>query len=298
MLEVTMDQLLEAYIQSGLALVPAPRGKKGPRTVGWNERGNTITSVTDLYRLKNMNVGIAHAYCSPTPTCAIDVDHGPTAVSYLKKHGVNLAQLIRSTTAPVIASGNPKKLKIIYRLPKGEVPIPTEVLKSDNQIFLEFRCASRSGLTVQDILPGSTHPSGSNYVLLNGDMLDIPEIPSALLEHWRSLQAPKNTSVKPNRRTSDEETPRNVARLKGALAFISADCDYETWRNVVWGILHTNWSLAIDIAEDWSRTATERFDQDAFEILVGSYDNYHESPITVATVFHLAKMGGWYAGSI
>lgn len=293
-----MDHLFEAYIRSGLALVPVPRGKKGPRTSGWNERENAITSVRDLSRLKNMNVGIAHAYCSPVPTCAIDIDHGPTAMAYLKKHGIDLAPLIKSTTAPVISSGNPKKLKIIYRLPSGEPPISTQVLKSADQIFLEFRCSSRSGLTVQDILPGSTHPSGTTYVLLNGDILDIPEIPSALLEHWRFLGATKRTSIKTKGHTSDEETPRNVARLKGALDFISADCDYEKWRNVVWGILHTNWSVAIDIAEEWSRTAPERFDQDAFEILVGSYDPHHQSPITTATVFHLAKMGGWYAGSI
>lgn len=293
-----MDHLLEAYIKSGLALVPVPRGKKGPRTSGWNERENAITNVRDLSKLKNKNVGIAHAYCSPVPTCAIDIDHGPTAMAYLEKHGIDLAQLIRSSSAPIIYSGNPKKLKIIYRLPMGENPMPTEVLKSAGQIFLEFRCASKSGLTVQDILPGSTHPSGSKYALLNGDILDIPEIPFVLLEHWHFLRASKRTSVKAKTNTGDEETPRSVARLKAALEFIPADCDYETWRNVVWGILHTNWSVAIDIAEDWSRTAPERFDQDAFEILAGSYDPHHESPITTATVFHLAKVGGWYAGSI
>jgi hypothetical protein len=74
---------------------------------------------------------------------------------------------------------------------------------------------------------------------------------------------------------------------------IDADCDYETWRNIVWAVLSTGWSCAEDIAYEWSKSAPDRFDEDAFWLVANSYTPDHTSPITVGTIYHFAWLGGW-----
>ena len=88
------------------------------------------------------------------------------------------------------------------------------------------------------------------------------------------------------------DTPRQRAVLHDILSFISADCTYEQYRDVVWGILYTNWPDAEDIARKWCETAPERFDESNFFAVVGSYNPNHSNPVTVGTLFHLAKLGG------
>ncbi len=93
------------------------------------------------------------------------------------------------------------------------------------------------------------------------------------------------------------EIEEEVRRVKGALTFISADVDYETWRNIVWAILSTTWSCAEEIALAWSRsieqlaTTTHKFDKAAFDNVVKSFKS--EGGVTLGTLFHHAKNGGW-----
>ena len=88
------------------------------------------------------------------------------------------------------------------------------------------------------------------------------------------------------------DTPRQRAELHDILSFISADCTYEQYRDVVWGILYTNWPDAEDIARKWCETAPERIDESNFFAVMGSYNPNHSNPVTVGTLFHLAKLGG------
>lgn len=88
-------------------------------------------------------------------------------------------------------------------------------------------------------------------------------------------------------------TPREIARLKSMLIFISADCDYDTYMRVVWGILSTGWPEAEKIALGWSLTANHRFEQKTFDNLVRSFDANRSSSTTMGTVYHLARQGGW-----
>ncbi len=61
------------YVEEGMALVDAPAGTKGPVKKGWNKPENAITDPAKASAMKG-NVGIAHAYCLPTPTAALDLD--------------------------------------------------------------------------------------------------------------------------------------------------------------------------------------------------------------------------------
>jgi putative DNA primase/helicase len=89
------------------------------------------------------------------------------------------------------------------------------------------------------------------------------------------------------------ETPREIARVQEMLDHISADCDYETYRDVVWSVLSTGWTCAEQLAENWCQTAPHRFEEDDFINVVNSYNPNKVAPITLGTLNFLAKKGGW-----
>jgi len=88
-------------------------------------------------------------------------------------------------------------------------------------------------------------------------------------------------------------TPREIARLKDMLQFIYADCSYDTYMRVVWGILSTGWPEAEQIALDWSLTVKHRFEQKTFNDLVRCYDPDRSESTTMGSIYHLAREGGW-----
>jgi putative DNA primase/helicase len=90
------------------------------------------------------------------------------------------------------------------------------------------------------------------------------------------------------------ETPREIARVQEMLDHISADCDYETYRDVVWSVLSTGWTCAEQLAENWCQTAPHRFEEDDFINVVNSYNPNKVAPITLGTLNFLAKKGGWH----
>lgn len=90
-----------------------------------------------------------------------------------------------------------------------------------------------------------------------------------------------------------DETPRQINRLKEMLSFISADCDYEVYRRVIWAILSTGWDCAEDIAYEWSVTAPDRFNQRVLEELISGFNPDLPNHPTVGSVKFLAEEGGW-----
>ncbi len=291
---------ISEMLDIGWILVPIPSGQKGPVHKDWNIQSQCITNSDQVHLLKGMNVGLAHAYCLPSPTCAIDIDNYKTAKLWLATHFINLKELLEASDAVVIWSGKKYSLKLIYRLPLGVTPmVSTKINGPDGRVALEFRCATSDGKTVQDVIPPSIHPNGTSYQWMgNGNPLTPPEIPGDLLNLWRTLVsngskvADRKFAIDTNRNTR-LESPRQIAIIKDALSHINADCSYEVWRNVVWAILSTRWTCAETIAQDWSQTATDRYAEDAFWTLVNSYMPYRDNQITVGTIYHYARLGGW-----
>jgi len=281
--------LLTTYCHNGLCLIAIPRGMKGPITEGWNLRENVITNVEQLHRLGDKNVGLAHAYCDPYPTCAIDFDDLLKAKNWFQDKGVEINRYIHADDAVHIISGKSNRLKLLFRL-KTE-PMPSLVIKEDSKTILEFRCATKKGLTVQDVLPPSIHPETQQPYTWGGKghYSQTPMIPEEILNLWKSLLAPNHQIIKPMISTLPE-SPKNIAILLKALDKISSDCDYETYRNIVWAIKSTAWSVADNIALLWSQKTLGRFSEDTFNNLLNSYSPGNPNPITVGTIFHLAKM--------
>ena len=155
--------ILASYVEHGMALVSIPAGRKGPITKGWNDIDKVIVDASKL-SLITENLGLAHAYCKPYPTGALDIDGCTKALDWFSKRGVNLNELLNAEDAVQIVSGREDRAKLLYRLPA--------ILKTcqitdpiSNEMILEFRCASANGKTVQDVLPPSIHPvSGMPYI--------------------------------------------------------------------------------------------------------------------------------------
>jgi hypothetical protein len=171
---------------------------------------------------------------------------------------------------------------------------------SEGRVTHEFRCGTRDGNTVQDIMPSSEHPSRSSYRWLREleDGRPLNPLPMPLVEVWEDLIAQRQQFQEEQRRSAGfaperPETPRQVAIIRDALRYISADCHYDQWRNIVWAILSTQWDCAPALAEEWSRTAPERFQDTTFEALLCSYDPLREPRITAGTIHFYARKGGW-----
>uniref|UniRef100_UPI004048148D bifunctional DNA primase/polymerase n=1 Tax=Orrella sp. TaxID=1921583 RepID=UPI004048148D len=291
---------IQSLIDSGIALVGMPYGEKGPRDRGWNLRNSAITEPKQAVALNGKNVGIAHAYCTPTPTCAIDIDDYNNSIAWLASHGIDLASLLQQESAVVIWSGKQGSLKIIYRLPHNVKPMESKrIVGLGTATILEFRCATKDGKTVQDVIPPSLHPDGHHYAWFGGGTpLLIPTIPVDLFMVWQQLIT--NSSRVAHRYLQHQpaiqaprETPQQIAKINLLLSYISADCDYELWRNVVWAILSTKWLCAENLALSWSQSAPDRFDKEAFWLVANSYMPNHPNQITIGTLHHFAKLGGW-----
>jgi hypothetical protein len=283
-------------LSSGLALVKIPKGSKAPTIFEWNKLNNVITQPHESDLLNDCNIGLAHAYCTPNPTCAIDIDNLSDTHIWMQRYGVDLDFLLNANDAVSIFSGKSNSAKLIYRLPTHSCALKTKMVRNgEGKSMLEFRCASSDGLTVQDVIPPSIHPSGTQYQWGGkGSVLAIPSIPKSLLDIWLSLLTPASRQIQ-STYVPPLESPREIARVQLALTYISADCDYETYRNVVWALMSTGWTNAIDLARNWCMTCMDRYREHGFELVVESYDPLREPRISLGTLFKLAKEGGFNA---
>ena len=85
------------------------------------------------------------------------------------------------------------------------------------------------------------------------------------------------------------DSPSTNALLRSRLAYINPDCDYETWRDVVFAVLSTRFIDAISIAESWSE-GSSKFDQRAFNTLI---DSYKAGSFSVGTIYYYSNLGGY-----
>ena len=291
-----------AYVEHGFALVPIPYGKKGPITRAWNLRMNTVTAAHKAALLTE-NVGIAHAYCHSCPTAAFDVDNAALATHWLEERDISLDQLLSANDAVQIVSGKENRAKLSLPLLLAQHAARTESIQikdgAAGPVILEFRCAAAGRLTVQDVLPPSIHPdTGKPYKWGGkGDWRNLPEIPAKLMLIWQ--EELQDRVIKKRRHQSPlalafkavDDTPRQRARLVEMTGYISADCAYELYRDIVWAHLSLGWHDVEELAMKWCLAAPDRFDEANFAQVVASYD-VSRTP-TMGTITHFARLGGW-----
>lgn len=310
--------LLESYIGSGFALVPIPLGRKGPTLNNWNSRANVVTTVVPTSSM-NGNVGLAHAYCTPCPTVALDLDDYLAATAWFRQQGIELQDLLRAEDSVLIESSRPNRRKLLFRLPNGIEPMGS-VQQADpdsKQMIFELRCSSKTGMTVQDLLPPSIHPdTGLPYRWGgNGHYSRLPVIPRALLDIWLQISGRRAQSKNSPQKHScpipgtpptkaaglspvtlallcEPETPRAIANVREMLTFIDADCPYPKYRDVVWAVTSTRWSCVYELVRDWSLTAPDRFYEGVLQTIFESFS--YVGGIHYGTLIHHARAGGWH----
>jgi hypothetical protein len=290
--------LLADYVEHGYALVPIPKGEKGPKIKGWNNQENVITDPKKATLIFG-NVGLAHLYCSPYITAALDIDDLSLASTFLSKHGIDLQALLNAQDAVQISSGRINRAKLLYRLPFDSKSMETKQISDpvSKDMVLELRCASSNGKTVQDLLPPSIHPeTGIEYKWAGkGDWRDIPFIPEVLLTLWEDLL--KGTSSQSNSAsspvipqqqvTTQTLSDQDVQHLRSALLHLRAD-DRKDWIKA--GLALKNLGDAgRGLWIEWSMTSKKYDPLDA----ANTWDTLLPTSIDYRYIFAEAQRQGW-----
>ena len=125
-----------------------------------------------------------------------------------------------------------------------------------------------------------------------GEITDKTEQLNKIHDQW-FMKLHSKLNFKRKTSYSEPETPRQIARLKAMLSFISADCDYETYRNVIWAILDSGWDSAECICLEWSRSSPARFDQKTLSTLVKSLSEDRPVKPTMASSVYVGRNECW-----
>lgn len=76
------------------------------------------------------------------------------------------------------------------------------------------------------------------------------------------------------------------------LTFISPDCGYVDWRNVGMGLAHQFGDAGFDLWNVWSQ-ASPKYNERDMAAQWRSFKTDHPNGVTIGTVMHLARLGGW-----
>ena len=282
------------YVKHGLALVPIPLGTKGPVLPGWNLPENAVTT-TDAAANMTGNVGLLHAYCSQ-PTASIDIDDLKLTQALLANEQIDIMGLLQADDAVQISSGRPNRAKLLYRLPAGSLPLQTiKILDpKTGATVIEFRCASKSGRTVQDVLPPSIHPgTGKKYAWAGlGHWSKLPELPPEILDYWeRQLKQPGMSNLTTFiGNVSDSAItlpPETTQHLRSALLHMRSDTRSH-WVKVGMA-LHELGAIGRGLWIEWSVTSTNYKSSDAAK----TWDSFSPTSIGYKFVFAEAQRQGW-----
>ena len=282
---------IDAYIRHGWSLVPIPAGTKGPRTPGWNLKENALKSQNDLP--PGYGIGLAHAYSG---TMALDIDNWTVTTSLLAEYGINLQALYDAPDAVVINSGKPGHGKLIYSMPFGAA-LPSKKILHKGITAYELRCATATGLTVQDVLPPSVHPETMKpYTWAGrGHWMRPPVIPQPLLDLWNGmLNQDKERTI-----ATDGTVDASWEEIRQALDHISPDCSRDEWINcgmaLHWAGTQTDQlDQALALWNEWSMPSAKYPGDRGILTQWTSFKIDKASAVKLGTLFHIARQHGWH----
>ena len=266
----------------GRYVFPLAPGKKTPITAsGHKDATNDAPKALQFFNTGSLNIGIA---TGPSKLVVLDAD-GQAGNVWLAKAGENHG--LPRTFSVLTRSGG---FHIYFQSPEG-----IEIKCSAGRIAPGIDIRANGGYVVGPtswVDADHKGPAGWYKVIDNSPVAPLPEWLLHLILESQTKPDCKSTRSPCSIKRAQPETPRAVAILKDLLSHIDADCDYETYRNVVWAICSTGWQCAEQVALDWSLTAEERFEQSTLEVLINSYDPNHPDAVSYGTLVYLARKGG------
>jgi hypothetical protein len=282
---------VDSYIRAGWSLVPIPHGTKGPRTPGWNLKHNALKSQTELP--PGFGIGLAHAYSG---TMALDLDNWEMSSKVFAEHDINLRELYEAADAVIIDSGRQGHGKLLYAMPFG-LALPTKKITIDGVTVYELRCATVSGVTVQDVLPPSIHPQTMQPYRWGGrgHWTRLPTIPQCILDMWQSmLQQDTERTIH-----TGETIPASWSEISDALEYISADCPRDDWATIGmalhWAGSQTDQlDQGFHIWNEWSKQSETKYPGER-EMLHQwqSFKADKATAVKLGSLFHIARKAGW-----
>lgn len=286
---------VDAYMRHGWSLVPIPPGTKGPETKGWNLRHNALQSQHQLP--PGWGIGLAHAYSG---TMAVDIDVWNRAAAELRLHGIDLQALYDAPDAVVVDSGKQGHGKLLYAMPFGLALQSKKLIDTDPQgkryNYLDLRCGTANGLTVQDVLPPSIHPDTNQPYRWagRGHWTRLPVIPDALLKFWNGLLEADRTRVMP---TGTAGTA-SWDEIKSALAYISPDCSRDEWVQVGMALHYAGTQTqevdaALHLWDQWSQPSSKYPGDRAMLTQWNSFKPDKANTVKLGTLFRMAHQAGW-----
>lgn len=243
--------MIQDYIDQGWRLVLIAPSSKSPSSPEWNKLENTIKTLDQIP--DTHGIGLAHAYSG---TMSLDIDDWKEADKLLKEHNINLQDLYNAPDSVAINSGKDNRGKLLFAMPFG-ITLPSKKITyrddtNSNQVAYELRCATQSGLTVQDVLPPSIHPeTGLPYKWDgNGSYKSLPTVPQSILDLWQSLL--HETTIK-----TTTESNASWDDINEALKHISPDSSRDEWVQVGMalhdaGVSTNSNDLALSTFNTWS----------------------------------------------
>jgi putative DNA primase/helicase len=151
------------------------------------------------------------------------------------------------------------------------------------------------------VAPPSLHVSGERYKWTCSN--PPATVPDWLLEYAQSTSASSPPQSRRRRRLIDDinvEHPppwseAEQTRIQSALAYIPAGSSYDDWLHVGMALHWLRWGeRGLQIFDEWSRNAPEKYLEWQPRKKWESFDRpYDGKPITIGTLFHMAKQHGW-----
>jgi hypothetical protein len=283
-----MSNFLQAAIELALcgnAVFPLKPCSKTPLTKnGFKDAATDQSVITESWRRwPDANIGLATGQVSGCIVLDIDGVEGEASLQVLER------QLGALPATCMAKTGDGRHLYFGY-------PNSKEI-RSRTKIAPGIDIRASGGYVVA---PPSVHPNGSTYSWL-GEETEFSDLPQAWIEFLsgttssHNRTAPGNLAhaagnlVSPSAWSEVEE-----ARLRSALACIPAT-ERDIWLNMGMGTHWLGWGeKGFQIWDDWSKKDPEKYNERDQARTWGSFDRpCNGQPITVATIFHLAKERGW-----
>ena len=198
------------------------------------------------------------------------------------------ARAVLALSRPV---NEPESLKIGFLVEKQITDaIGVEMIKFDKSVY-------------QLAQPVYSPPINAKDYKFTGELVNVDELlnESRLVDFGtvgkiskpKYLQQLELNNIQIAKSPPPDESPRQIACLKEMLNYIDANCDYITYRRVVWAILSTGWECAEDLAYDWSKSSPEVFNEQVFWDLANGFDPDRIDCPSIGSIKFLAEDGGW-----